>query len=47
MFETLEEKEVQDFGKPNLKDRLVKLAILLGVMAVILVGLLYSIPAGD
>lgn len=46
MFETIEQHEVQDFGKPKLKDRIIKIALTLGVVgAAILAMVFFTHPA--
>lgn len=45
MFETIEQHEVQDFGKPNLKERMVKVGIVLGIMAVVIAALILGAPS--
>ncbi|MBY0374744.1 MAG: hypothetical protein K2Q23_12170 [Bryobacteraceae bacterium] len=45
MFETIEQHEAQDFGKPNLKERLMKVGLVLGIMAVVITALIVGAPS--
>jgi hypothetical protein len=45
MFETIEQHEAQDFGKPTLKDRLVKVGLALAIVGAAIAALILLAPS--